>query len=145
MFKYFNELINFLRDVMEDSNCAYKLNEAFEEKLFRLINLIPQIYEDKIISLFATGKLFLMSINFQTLKDNADNLPLNLFIKLNKRSIDICKAFVNGNTSGFANKYIIEMVDTCEPLFDCFDELWKDPKHYIKRICDLKIAVPDVF
>jgi hypothetical protein len=139
MFIYFDEAINLIRDIMKDSPLSYKINENFEKELYTLLRIIPEKYEDNIIMIFTNLKILLGSIDYNKLKNNCNDLKL----KFKTNSSTLIKSFINPSRK--IKRFIDEMIIKCEPIFDCLDEILRDPIPYINIICDLQTPINDIF
>ena len=140
--KIFNELhdiMELVRNILQDDrNLCNKIDAAYEELLIQSLELVPEQYDNEILTSIEIMKIVIRNINFENISKELRKFDENkLRLKIN--TFDLFKSSMNHlNATKIDKARIMNIVTKFQPLFECVDEILDKPIAMVRKISTIK-------
>ena len=133
------DALNYLRKLLvNNSKILGKIDRSYEETILTELKLIPTQYDAEILDIIKVVKVFISNINFAGISSGLNSLPNAIRNMLIPESVDTFgifrKSIEHIQMKPVDRARIINLVSKFRPLFQCVDELLKNPLDTFQKI-----------
>ena len=127
-----------MRQLVQDNRVLYdSIDDSYEEILFQDLSLVPEQYDEDILSIINTIVAIFKNINYANIS-KAINSSTASFLHFH---LNTYEEFVNAlgyiKISKRDQVRVSNIVSKFKPLFKCIDSMLADPLVYIKKAANL--------
>jgi hypothetical protein len=134
MEKDIHELLNTLRSLINNNISLYRsIDTAYESTIIKELKLIPPSILETVNVYIKFVEILFNGINFKYVSDEFKKLPILPAININVKDTILKNIKQNGNFTEIEKARISNILLKLKPLFDCADELLKNPYYYINK------------
>ena len=134
--------LNYLRKLLQgNKKTLSRIDRGYEETILTELQLIPQQYDKDILDIIRIVKICIGNINYGNIARGLNGLPNQIRNMLIPESVDTFGIFKKCMESiqmkPVDRARIVNIVTKFRPLFQCVDELLKNPLDTVQKISDL--------
>ena len=134
--------LNYLRKLLQNNRKILKsIDDAYEQTILTELKLVPPQYDNEILDIIKIVKICIGNINYTNIARGLNGLPNHIKSMLIPESVDTFGIFKrcidNIQMKPVDRARIVNLVSKFRPLFQCVDELVKNPLATVQKISEL--------
>lgn len=135
--------LNYMRKLLEGNRkILSKIDKSYEETILTELKLVPEQYDPDILNIISIIKIVITNINYSKINAGFQALPKHIRQMLIPETvIDLFSIFKKCIGSiqmqPVDRARIVNIVSKFKPLFNCVDELLKDPIQTVGKISSI--------
>ena len=147
IYRELHNVFTIMRQLMSDNLYVLKtIDEAYENVLFRNLELVPEQFDTDILKVFNVVKAILTNINYSAISNAIDDITGGI-LSFNVNTYEKFNEIFNKFSMEKRDRLRIQnIVSKFQPLFKSMDIILASPLTYIKKIANMTdTANMDIF